>query len=94
MQKNQQLDETDKKLLNDIQWVFPLVDRPFLEIGNKHGISEDEVMRRIKSMKEAGLINEQEQEGQRIYVITSRGKDYLQSYQQFAEVANSFGLNL
>ncbi len=42
----------------------------------------------------AGLINEQEQEGQRIYVITSRGKDYLQRYQQFAEVANSFGLNL
>jgi DNA-binding Lrp family transcriptional regulator len=58
MQKNQQLDETDKKLLNDIQWVFPLVDRPFLEIGNKHGISEDEVMRRIKSMKEAGLIRQ------------------------------------
>ncbi len=58
MQKNQQLDETDKKLLNDIQWVFPLADRPFLEIGNKYGISEDEVMRRIKSMKEAGLIRQ------------------------------------
>ncbi len=58
MQKNQQLDETDKKLLNDIQWVFPLVDRPFLEIGSKHGISEEQVMRRIKSMKEMGLIRQ------------------------------------
>lgn len=58
MQKNQQLDETDKKLLNDIQWIFPLVDRPFLEIGNKYGISEEEVIRRIKSMKEIGLVRQ------------------------------------
>lgn len=53
-----QLDETDKKLLNDIQWVFPLVDRPFLEIACKHGISEEEVMRRIEAMKEMGLIRQ------------------------------------
>src|SRR5581483_3086735 len=43
---------------------------------------------------EAGLIDEQVQEGQRIYVITSRGRDYLQKYQQFAEMADSFGLKL
>jgi predicted transcriptional regulator len=42
----------------------------------------------------AGLIDEQSQEGQRIYVITSRGKDYLYKYKQFAEIADSFGLRL
>jgi predicted transcriptional regulator len=42
----------------------------------------------------AGLIDEQVLEGQRIYVITSRGRDYLRRYQQFAEVADSFGLKL
>jgi predicted transcriptional regulator len=43
---------------------------------------------------DAGLIDEQVQEGQRIYVITSRGRDYLRRYQQFAEIADSFGLKL
>ena len=45
-------------------------------------------------LMDAGLINEQLQEGQRIYVITSRGRDYLRRYQQFSEVADSFGLRL
>ncbi|MEO9363258.1 MAG: Lrp/AsnC family transcriptional regulator [Nitrososphaera sp.] len=58
MQANQQLDEMDKKLLNDIQWVFPLADRPYLEIAKNYGISEDEVMRRISGLKGAGLIRQ------------------------------------
>ena len=45
-------------------------------------------------LMEAGLIDEQVQEGQRIYIITSRGRDYLRKYQQFAEIADSFGLKL
>lgn len=58
MQANERLDEIDKKLLNDIQWVFPLVDRPYQEIAQKHGISEQEVMRRISSLKKMGLIRQ------------------------------------
>ncbi|HXG07288.1 MAG TPA: Lrp/AsnC family transcriptional regulator [Nitrososphaera sp.] len=58
MQVNERLDEIDKKLLNDIQWVFPLVERPYLEIAQKHGISEEEVMRRISSLKDIGLIRQ------------------------------------
>lgn len=58
MQKNQQLEEMDRKLLNDIQWVFPLADRPYQEIGKNYGITEEEVMLRIKSMKKFGLIRQ------------------------------------
>lgn len=36
--------ETDKKLLNDFQRDFPLVPRPFAEIGKKLGLSEGEAM--------------------------------------------------
>lgn len=43
---------------------------------------------------QAGLIDEQDQDGQRIYVITSRGREYLHKYQQFSEIADSFGLKL
>jgi DNA-binding Lrp family transcriptional regulator len=57
-QQQQQLDAIDKKLLNDIQWVFPLVDRPYLEIAKKHEISEEDVMRRISILKEMGIIRQ------------------------------------
>jgi predicted transcriptional regulator len=43
---------------------------------------------------QAGLIDEQVQEGQRIYIITSRGRHNLHKYMQFAEIADSFGLKL
>ncbi len=58
MQVNERLDEVDKKLLNEIQWVFPLVDRPYQEIAQRYGISEQEVMRRISSLKNIGLIRQ------------------------------------
>lgn len=58
MQTNQQLDEIDKKLLNEIQWVFPLADRPYLEIAGRHGISEQQVMQRVSAMKKVGLIRQ------------------------------------
>ena len=58
MQTNQQLDDIDKKLLNEIQWVFPLADRPYLEIAGRHGIPEQEVMQRIGAMKNGGLVRQ------------------------------------
>jgi DNA-binding Lrp family transcriptional regulator len=58
MQANQQLDAVDKKLLNEIQWVFPLVDRPYAEVAEKHRISEQDVMRRVTAMKKLGLIRQ------------------------------------
>lgn len=58
MQANQQLDEVGKRLLNEIQWVFPLVDRPYLEIAVKHGVSEQDVMRRVAALKKMGIIRQ------------------------------------
>jgi len=45
--QTQQIDSIDKGLLNEIQWVFPLSNRPFYAIANQHNISEEEVMNRI-----------------------------------------------
>src|SRR5918997_7184103 len=56
--KQQEIDLFDKELLNDIQWVFQLVDRPYLEISKRHNMSEDEVMRMIAYMKDMGLIRQ------------------------------------
>jgi siroheme decarboxylase len=50
------MDTTDKNILNEIQSGFPVVSRPFLEIGNRLGLSEDEVIGCIKRLKEDGII--------------------------------------
>ena len=59
MQLDQQyIDPLDKQLLNEIQWTFPLSSRPYLEISTKHGLTEDDVMKRISLMKRTGLIRQ------------------------------------
>jgi DNA-binding Lrp family transcriptional regulator len=50
------LDEIDKKILNAIQLDFPLVDRPFLQIGDRLGLKEDEIIERIKRLQAEGAI--------------------------------------
>ncbi len=52
------LDTTDKAILNLIQWDFPLTRRPFAEIGGILNISEQETMKRIETIKDAGVIRE------------------------------------
>src|SRR5919202_3843557 len=58
MQVNEQIDTLDKKLLNEIQWVFPLTERPFHEISLRHNVTEDEIIQRIAYMKNLGLIRQ------------------------------------
>jgi siroheme decarboxylase len=53
-----ELDNIDKQILNDIQWAFPLADRPFLELAKKYQISEDEIIQRIKILKDTGIIRQ------------------------------------
>ncbi|MEM3092753.1 MAG: AsnC family transcriptional regulator, partial [Candidatus Nitrosocaldus sp.] len=54
----QQLDAVDREILNIIQWEFPLVARPFLVIGERLGISEEEVIARIRRLKDEQIIRE------------------------------------
>jgi DNA-binding Lrp family transcriptional regulator len=46
-----ELDKINQDLLNIIQQDFPLKERPFKEIGKKLGISEKEVIKRLKELK-------------------------------------------
>ena len=50
------MDEIDKTILNIIQKEFPLEEQPFLIIGKRYGISEEETISRVQKMKEAGII--------------------------------------
>lgn len=51
-----QLDERDRKLLDRVQKSIPLTGRPYLALARELGMSEDEVLARLKRMKEAGII--------------------------------------
>jgi DNA-binding Lrp family transcriptional regulator len=53
-----EFDSVDKTILNLIQWDFPLVRRPFAEIGRKLNISEEEALRRTRAIKETGIIRQ------------------------------------
>jgi len=50
------MDEIDKIILNILQKEFPLEEQPFLIVGQRCGISEDETIRRVKRMKKEGII--------------------------------------
>lgn len=50
------LDELDRAILNEIQSHFPIVSRPYEEMGKRVGASEGEVIRRVQAMYDAGII--------------------------------------
>ena len=52
------LDQTDRELLNILQSSFPLVETPFLSIGNKLGLSESEATERIRALKDTNVVRQ------------------------------------
>jgi siroheme decarboxylase len=50
------LDDTDKLILNRVQSDFPITREPFKRIAQDIGLSEDEVITRLKALKEKGII--------------------------------------
>lgn len=50
------MDTIDKKLINLIQSRFPVTARPYADIGAEFGIGEDEVISRLKAIKQSGEI--------------------------------------
>jgi DNA-binding Lrp family transcriptional regulator len=50
------MDDIDKLILNKIQAEFPIAERPFQELGKELGLTEVEVLERIKNLKEEGII--------------------------------------
>ena len=51
-----ELDSIDSDILNRIQSDFPITSRPFLAVANELGISENEVLKRVKRLKAKGII--------------------------------------
>src|SRR5918911_2159748 len=52
------MDDLDKQLLNRIQSDFPLAARPFAELGRTLGLSEDEVVERMRALKAGRIVRQ------------------------------------
>lgn len=50
------MDALDRRLLNLMQTAFPLVSRPFLALGEKLGLPEEEVLARVDRLRSEGII--------------------------------------
>ncbi|HEX9857393.1 MAG TPA: Lrp/AsnC family transcriptional regulator, partial [Paracoccaceae bacterium] len=50
------LDATDRAILNALQDGFPLTPRPFAEAGVALGLTEDDLIARIRRLREEGVI--------------------------------------
>ena len=60
----------------------------------KANLSHSRLSKFLENLTGAGLINRIEFDGKNTFVITAKGRQYLESYQKFADIAGSFGLEL
>ncbi len=51
-----QLDDIDRALVNALQDDLPLTNRPFLPLAEKLGLTEEELLTRVKAMRESGVL--------------------------------------
>jgi chlorite dismutase/DNA-binding Lrp family transcriptional regulator/nitrite reductase/ring-hydroxylating ferredoxin subunit len=53
-----QMDPIDKKLVNTMQWKFPVVSRPWQALAEEVGTTEADVMQRIARLREIGVVRQ------------------------------------
>jgi len=60
----------------------------------KANLSHSRLSKFLGNLTGAGLINKIEFDGKNTFVITTKGRQYLDSYVKFSNIAESFGLEL
>ena len=60
----------------------------------KANLSHSRLAKFVENLTGAGLINKIEYDGKNTFVITQKGRQYLESYERFSNLAGSFGLEL
>ena len=61
---------------------------------SKANLSHPRLSKFLENLTGSGLINKIEYDGKNTFVITPKGRQYLETYQKFSDVAQSFGLEL
>ena len=61
---------------------------------SKANLSHSRLSKFLENLTGSGLINRIEFDGKNTFVITEKGRQYLESYSKFSSIAQSFGLEL
>ncbi len=61
---------------------------------SKANISHSRLLKFVENLTGSGLINKIQFDGKNTFVITQKGRHYLESYQKFSDFAESFGLEI
>lgn len=54
----QQMDDRDRRLLNEMQDAFPVVPAPFDELAGRIGTDREDVLRRVAALRESGVLRQ------------------------------------
>jgi len=60
----------------------------------KANLSHSRLEKFISNLTGAGLMNKIEYDGKNVFIITPKGRQYLESYKRFSDLAGSFGLEI
>ena len=60
----------------------------------KANLSHGRLSKFLTNLTGNGLINKIEYDGKNTFVITEKGRQYLESYKTFSDMANSYGLDM
>ena len=61
---------------------------------SKANLPHSRLLKFIENLTGSGLINKIEYDGKNTFVITQKGRQYLESYKKFSNFAESFGLEM
>ena len=50
------MDQLDKNIINTLQYDFPVCERPFAQLAETLNSTEDELIKRVQSMLDTGLL--------------------------------------
>ena len=56
--RSAEMDLQDRQVLNVIQTAFPMDERPYLAIGKELGLGEDEVIERIRRLRQENVVRQ------------------------------------
>ena len=60
----------------------------------KANLSHSRLSKFLDNLTGAGLMNKIEYDGKNTFILTPKGKQYLETYERFQSLADSFGLDL
>jgi predicted transcriptional regulator len=64
------------------------------QLLSKANLPHSRLIKLVENLTGSGLINKIEFDGKNTFVITQKGRNYLESYEKFSNFAESFGLEV